>query len=341
MRPTSSAAVYRPDLGMVVMEFVEGQSMGFIGLQVMPLFPVSKQAASYPVIPKEAMLKLAETRRASRAAYNRDDWEYERGIYATDEHGFEEPVDDVERSLFDQEDPGISDQIAVARAWIKIMRNQEKRVADMVFNATNFSAHAITHEWDDATNAVPITDINTAKLAVRAACGMLPNTLIVSYSTFENLRNCAQVVDRIKYTYPGIDIANMSTQELARCIGVQNILVGGGVYDSAGKGIDASISDVWYNEYAMLTVVAPTVAQQPMISRDITAPCIGRTFLWTEDSPLNPIVEVYREDRIRSDVYRVRHHVSESLIASKDTSGTVVSNISAACSYLFSNVTTI
>lgn len=341
MRPTSGSAIFRPDLGTLVMEYVEGPTMGFISLEVMPLFPVSKQAASYPVIPKEALLKLANTDRASRGTYGRDDFEYERGIYATSEQGFEEPVDDTERGLFEQEAPGLPDQIAVARAWLKVMRKQEYRVANTVFNSTNFTAHSITHEWDDATNAVPITDVKTAKLSVRSACGMLPNTLIISYSTFEDLRNCAQIIDRIKYTFPMLNMANMSSMELAAVMGVPRVLIGGAVYDSAGKGIASSISDVWSNEYAMLTITAPTVASAPMISRDITAPCIGRTFLWTEDSPQNPIVETYREDKIRSDVYRVRHHVSESLIASKDTSGTVVSNISAACSYLFSNVTTI
>jgi hypothetical protein len=51
-------------------------------------------------------------------------------------------------------------------------------------------------------------------------------------------------------------------------------------------------------------------------------------------------VEEYREEDKRSDVYRVRHHVSESLIQSKNSSGTVVSNIATACAYLLGNVTT-
>ncbi|MEE4112715.1 MAG: hypothetical protein V2I40_07865, partial [Desulfobacteraceae bacterium] len=107
---------------------------------------------------------------------------------------------------------------------------------------------------------------------------------------------------------------------------------GGGVYDSTKKGQDTTIADIWSNEYASLLKVSR--------SPDITSPSFGRTFLWTADSPQNPIVETYREENRRSDIYRVRHHVSEELIASKNTSGTVVSNIGAACHYLFSNITT-
>jgi len=334
MRPNTSAAVYRPDLGQVVMEYVEDVSMQPIGLQVMPLFPTARQAASFPVIPTEALLKLPDTARAPRGGYNRGDWEYERGTFSTDEYGWEEPIDDAERSLLEGEAPGAADFIATRRAWNHIMRAQEKRIADMVFNATTFSTvtAGVTEEWDDADNATPIEDVNDAVETIRENCGMVPNVLIIGWKTFQNLKNCDQIVDRLKYTFPGIDLNRMNSEQLAAVFNLPKVLVGGAVYDSSGKGIDASISNVWDPEYAMLTRVAT--------GRDITEPCIGRTFLWTEDSPANPIVESYREDKVRSDIIRVRHHVDECLISSKNSSGTVVSNIAVACSYLLSNIYT-
>ena len=95
-------------------------------------------------------------------------------------------------------------------------------------------------------------------------------------------------------------------------------------------GPDATITNIWDYEYAALIKTAS--------GQDITEPCVGRTFLWTEDSPTNPIVEEYREENRRSDIFRVRHNVGEQLIQSKNTSGTVVSNISAACMYLMDNI---
>jgi hypothetical protein len=89
---------------------------------------------------------------------------------------------------------------------------------------------------------------------------------------------------------------------------------------------------VWSNEYAALVKISAGI--------DIVTPGIGRTFLWTADSPQNPIVEQYREETKRSDVFRVRHHVDEAYMQSKDSSGNVKSNIAAACVYLFSNITT-
>jgi hypothetical protein len=333
MRAKVDAAIYRPDLGQAVMEFIESEALNYIGQRVMPLFPTAVSSGTYPVIPKEALLKLTDVNRAPRGTYNRDDFEYERGTFTTTEKGTEEPLDDTERALFGQEAPGLAEILAVQRATTKVMRAQEKRIADMVFNASNFTAHAITHEWDDATNADPFSDIVTGKKAFRLQCGMLPNALIIAWTTMEDLKKTDAVIDRLKYTYPGMDVAMMGPAELARVFDIPQVLVGGAVYDSAGKGIAASVSDIWYNEYAALVRVATR--------QDLTEPCIGRTFLWTADSPSNPIVEQYREEQRRSDIFRVRHHVDEQFIASRDTSATIVSNVSAACMYLFSNVTTI
>ena len=332
MRTASDAAIYRPDLGQVVMEFVEGPTMAFIGLELMPIFTTSKKSATYPVIPKEALLSVPDTSRSPRGKYNRGDFEYERGKFLTSENGWEEPVDDSERDLFDQEAPGMADFVATRRAWNHIMRAQEKRIADKVFNASNFTAHTITEEWDDATNAVPITDVNTGKAAFRLQCGMLPDALVIAWSTYENLKNCDQVVNRLKYTFPGIDINRMTSAQLAAIFDLPRVLVGGSVYNSAGKGLDATVADIWSSEYAALVKISS--------GPDLTQPGLGRTFLWTEDSPQNAIVEQYRDEGVRSDIFRVRHNTDEAFMKSYDDSGTAVSDIADACMYLFDNVTT-
>ena len=328
------SAIYRPDLGAAVSEFVEGPMMGYIGLEVMPVFRTMKQSSTYPVIPKEALLKIQDTDRAPRAAYNRGDWEYERGFFTTAEQGWEEPLDDVEAALFDQEADGESERVATQRAWNHIMRGQEKRIADTIFNTTNFTANSVSNEWDkySSASADPVGDVKDGIVAFKNQCGMFPNTLIISFETYHDITRCVKVQDLLKFTMPGVDVVNMTSAQMARLFGVPRVLVAGAVYDSAGVGQDASIADLWDHEYAMLCITAS--------GPDITQPSVGRTFLWTEDSPQNPIVEQYRDETVRSEIFRVRHNVGEQLIQSKNTSGTVVSNISAACGYLFDNIHT-
>jgi len=333
MRSSNTPSIYRPDLGVVAVEYLEGEAMSNIGLQIMPPFPVDEQSAVFPVIPAKALLSVEDTSRAPRGRYNRGDWEYEEGKYATRENGWEEPIDDTERKLFERRAPGQGDFIAVKRAMGIIVRNQERRIASKLFNTSNFTAHAVTNEWDDAANATPIDDVTTGKLAFREQCGMLPNGLVISYTTLERLRRSAQIVDLIKYTFPGLDINSVGAAELARVFNVPRVLVGGGIYDSKGKGLSVDITDIWDNEYAALVRTATD-------RLDIIEPCVGRTFVWTEDSAQEPIVEQYREEQSRSDIFRVRHDSDECLLKSYDSDGNVVSNIAANCVYLFSNITT-
>lgn len=332
MRPKPNTAIFRPDLGSYVMEFMEFAGLGFIGLQIMPILRRATQAGTFPVIPKEVMLALEDVDRAPRGAYGRSDWDYERGLYACTEKGWEEVIDDSERAAMDEEaGGGVAEFIATEKCMKTILRRQEYRVASKLFNASNFTANAVTNEWDDAGNATPITDVADAVSAFRTQCGMLPDALVINWKVFNNLRQCDQIVNRLKYTFPGIDIARMTSAQLAAAMNVPQVMVGGAIYNANGKGLAASISDIWDDEYAALVKISN--------SPDVTEPCVGRTFMWTEDSPANPVVESYRENQVRGDIIRVRHTVDERLIQSFNDSGTVVSDVAAACVYLMSNIT--
>jgi len=43
VRPDPHAAIYRPDLGVAVMGYIEQATLPYIGLEVMPLFPTAVQ----------------------------------------------------------------------------------------------------------------------------------------------------------------------------------------------------------------------------------------------------------------------------------------------------------
>lgn len=331
MEPKHNSAIIRPDLGITVEEFKAEVSARFIGLLVMPVFYVLESAAGFPVVPKEVLLRLEDTRRHHSGKYNRSGWDFETGLYNTRENGWEEPIDDRMRKLYASMLD--AEEVASRRATRIVLMNMEKRIADKVFDTSRFSANALSTKWDALATATPIDDINDASLAVQGQCGMLPNTLIISNKTFRNLVNCDQLVDRIKYTFPGIDINNMTTAQLAQALGLSRVLVGGGVYSTADKGQDASISRFWPDDQAMLTITSSDA--------DIATPCIGRTFFWSPESGSGEggtVVESYRDETHRSDVVRVRHDSDERLLASYDDSGSIQSDIAKAVSYRITNV---
>jgi len=314
--PRPSTAAQRPDLAAVVHEAVDKPN-NFIGLQVLPIFKVEEQTGQYPVIPAEVMFSLPDTRRTSRGAYPRSDWGWEWDNYATVENGFEQRVDDRDVKLYGRYFD--AEKMAGIRAQRVVLRKQEKRVADMVFNASNFTAHGVSHEWDDGENATPIDNVKTGRKAIHDAVGIEPNTLVIAYSTFLDLGLCDQIVDRIKYTQPSVERGDIKVDLLALAFGVERVVVGDALYNTAKKGQDASLSSLWSNEYAMLCVTDGSA----MLG---DTPNLGRTFLWTADSPSNCVVESYRDDVVRSDIIRVRHETDEEFI-------------STDCAYLLSNIT--
>jgi len=317
--PQPSSAIPRPDLGVVAHEYEPGGGMGdFIALQVLPDFPIATIEAYYPQMKRETMLKLRQTARAPRGKYNRAEWDFDWSTVTCKENGWEEVEDDVQakryRTIFDYE----SALAMVCKSVI--LRRREKRVADAVFNTSTWTPVSLTNEWDDADNATPIDDINTGKKAIRDATGLEPDTLIVAYSTSLDLGRCAQVVDQIKYSFPGVMPGTVKPNMLAQIFQLERVLVGKGVYDSADLGQDASITDLWSNEYAMLCRVSDG-------GINLLEPCLGRSFRWSEDSPVDVVIEEYRDEESRATIIRGRQHTHEAIVM-------------ADAGYLMDNVTT-
>ncbi len=305
----SALATLRPDLGDSFMEFdFEMNQRGLIGQRVFPISNVAKAAGSYGIIPIEQLLKARDTTRASGAGYNRQDFTFDDVAFACREHGAEEVIDDREEAMYG--DYFDAEQVSTMRAYDAVLRNQEARIAALLYNGTTFTSNTtvITEEWDTAASAVPITDIATGKAGVFAACGMYPNTLICNQKQFDGARSTAQVIDVIKYSgHMDPRAGNITAQALAIVLGIDQILIAGAAYDSAVQGAASTMVPIWGDEYMFLAKVAT--------GNDFKEACIGRTFHYAEDgSQPGGTVETYRDEPKRSDVVRVRHDVDEVLL---------------------------
>lgn len=309
-RPTGDTTIIRPDLGVIVYEHqVNAHRFGFIGLRVLPIIPVALQSSSYPMIPAETMTSVPDTQRAERSGYHRDDWKFEDGSYACREHGLEQLVDDRERERIEGVYSAMDvDEIAVNRGEHRILLAQEKRIADKVFDTSTFTNEAVGVPWSTLATATPTSDIADCKSDIRKSCGIMPNTLIIGYDTFENLTRCQDITSELVYTDPmSMSTIEAQIQKLASIFKLEHVLVGGAIMNQAKRGQKFSPKDIWSSSYAMLCTISSG-------GPDLEEPCLGRTFMWTQDSDGNPTVETYREEDKRSDVYRVRHDVDEKFI---------------------------
>jgi hypothetical protein len=308
MRPTSTTTVQRQDLGAIAYEYlIDAPNRGFIGAALLPFFEVPEQSMDYPKIPIESLLKLQDTNRAARGDYNRDDYEFETGTFACKEYGWEELVDDSEANLyrrfFDAE------VVAVQRSTDVLLRGQEARVAAMLMNTTNIpNTSDVTIPWNTIATATPYDDVAAAREAMRVASGLTPNKIAMSKKVMNMLLRTKELKDAFKYTNPiEIGAAEVKRRLLAQYFDVDEILVGGAIKDTAKKGQAFSLADIWNDEYILLGAISNGGPQ-------LREPILGRTFLWTGDSPQNIISEQYREEKKRSNVYRVRNNVDEAFV---------------------------
>lgn len=290
----------RPDLGQAAYEYdLEGSQRGFIGDSIFPIFETDVQSSEFPVIKAETFLSLQDTKRAPRSGYGRSDWDFGSDTFSCKENGWEESIDDSEARMyaryFDAE------IIAVQRATDILKRGREKQIADQLFNETNFTAHAVGTAWT-AANATIKKNIDDATDAFKDALGINANALILSEKGFKAAMNHAEIKDYTKYTNPVLLSAiEVQRRLLAQYLGVDEVLVGDAAYNTAKKGKALSMSRMWADTYGMVARIATNPA-------DLKEPCLGRTFLWTGDSPQMLTAEQYREEQTRSNVYRVRNN---------------------------------
>jgi len=300
--------------------------MGFIGLQVMPIFPVAEWSMSYPVIPKESLFNVHDVKRSQKGGYNRVEEEFEEGWYKTNDNGLEYPIDDRLASIYSSR--FAYETVISTMLMNKILRAHEKRVADKIMSTSNFTAHNATTAWSTFGSADPVYDVEEGKDTLRGY-GIEPDTLIIPWTGMKWLKQIDDIKSQVYQLFPdAAKTGRVTIEHLRTVFDVSKILVAGALYNNARKGQDASLADIWGSQYAMLCRTANKEA-------DITEPCIGRTFLWNEgENDDLPIVEQYREEQVRGDVLRVRHDSSESFLTSYDEDGSAKSEISKSCGYL-------
>lgn len=323
--PSSALSTLRPDIAGSFMEFDTAMDRaGFIWSRVLPVFETQKSSGRFGKIPIEQLLQNRETRRNPGSGYSRGKFTFTDASFATEEHGAEEPIDDREAKLY--ADYFDAEVIAGERARDAVLRNAEKRVADLIFNATTWTGSNLTTavgtEWSTVASATPITNVEAAVIKVYDNSGLWPNALIINRKVFRNLRNCTQIIDRIASSGAGnpTKASDITTAMLAAVFDLDYVIVAGSSKNGATEGQAASPTQIWSSEYAMVCRVAA--------SNDIKEPCIGRVFHWGEDgSSVQGAVESYRDEKVRSDVVRVRHDVDEKVLYPE--MGHLLSNITA------------
>lgn len=305
----------RPELGASLQQFdVVAALGGMVGLQILKPKSVPVQNGYIGLRTLEELMKDdVVTDRAPGAEYGRSGQRVTNFSFATKEYGHEEVVDDRESKLYQSYLE--ADIAAAQRIQGILMRRLEKEICDLLTDTSSTFTGALT----DASAAVWTTDstdiiqeVEEAMLDFRTNSGLLPNVMVVGYDRYRAMMRNTDIVDRLKYwggNDPNVGAMLANTDLLAKAVGIDKIVVAGMVRNSAIEGQSRSLAQIWDGTKVGFYRVAMT--------DDIKEPCVGRTFVWTEDGA-NPdgsvVFESYRSEERRGRVIRGRHE-SQAKIA--------------------------
>lgn len=170
---------------------------------------------------------------------------------ATDEYAFAAEVTDEDRRFAKSQGAPVfkPDQDAIELAADKVDLKKERRVSAAITGQTWVDANSGGEDaeglWSPAgsTNTF-LADITTGTKAIKSATGIRPNTLIVDFATYMALKECDEILDKIKYTQRGV----LTVDLLAAILDLDKVLVGSAVYSSAEEtaaGTDFTAVDIW------------------------------------------------------------------------------------------------
>lgn len=295
-------AVPRADLGEAFSEY-NPDGMGFVGTEVLPEMPVTKEAATVPVVVREN-LKSETVVHANGAAYNRVHMKTEDMSYTCLDYGLEGPLTDRDRALYANDfDAEVETVQCVKR---KILTAQEIRVATLLFNTTTWTGSSLYTDnsgspWDTITTDI-IGQVQAAKDIVRRNCGYEPDSILMGAGALTNcLKNTAIIARTAANAANTMDVIKAT---LAACFGLRNVIIGKASYDSANDGQSFSGSDIWSDDYTLIFKKA---------GPGIRDGGLGRTIIWTPMGADIANVEQYREEQTSSDIFRVKQYLVEKV----------------------------
>lgn len=272
----------------------------FIAERVFPMVPVDNQSDKYLVHGKEGF-RVRDDRRSPGSEAHLSRWTYSDGTFYCDGHALKDYVPrENQNSGLPQLDL-LCDTTEVLTD--QILLNQEANlVAALAAGMTPSDQTNIPWDSDDID---PLVVISEAAGAIGLAVGRKPNVLALSEPIWNALRMNANVRGLISGAQ-SLSAAAVSAAQLAGYLGLEEIIVGSAVYDSASEGQADSLAWVW-GKYALLFYRPPSPGRKQI--------SLGYTFAWKAfDSGKAQFVDRYYWQPTKSDVVEVHKYYDQKII---------------------------
>lgn len=307
MAYTNSNALPRAEIAQAVFEAQSNSgNLPFIGLDVLPVLSVPARSGEYVKIEVGAgeafnsdALKTSPGTDRSRVTRRFTTDNYTTVSYELEELLPDESNADLGR-YFDVE---VSSASFLAN---NLLIGHEQRVADLLYGSGISAISATAAYTAGSTDTLDLAkDVDDAQTEL-AKKNVTADTVIMSLQVFNRVRRSTKLLNNLFGPVKNVSQARPATaQEVADALNVERILIGRAAKNGAKKGQSFSGSFIWSNSKVIVAKLG---------AGEFTAGGLGRTLLWSEDSPTPLVTETYRDEARRSNVIRARHNTSEKLI---------------------------
>ena len=239
----------------------------FVAGKVFPTVPVQKQSDLYYTYTQADFFRDAVELRADGTESAGTGYGLSTDSYSALVYALHKDIGDQVRANSDA--PLSPDQDATRFLTQQMLLRQEIDWASKYFQTSIWGTDSTPSTlWSAASGSDPIGDVQTGINTVLTNTGYKPNTMVMSYAVFSILKNHADIIDRYKYT----SSASITEELLASVLGVDRVLVMGGIKNTGAEGASASYAQIGDKD-ACLLYVAPNAG--------IMAPSAGYNFSWT------------------------------------------------------------
>ena len=286
-------------------------STKFVSRRVFPVVGVQKQSGKIAQYSKADFLRDEAEKRAPGSPSVRVGYGANSTTYICDEWDAAHAVDD--QVIANASDPYSPERDAAVFLAQKMMIKEEVQFVTNFFSTGNIwtgssdGADLVSGTdftaWSNA-GSTPLEDIANRCVLIEKNTGFLPNKLVIARQGWYDLKNHPDIIDRVKHTSPDA----VTTDLVARLMGLDEILVTAGVRNTAGEGLAHSGSYIaGDNALLVYTPASPSLMQ----------PASGLTLAWEGllGSNQGQVVDRYRDDDAKSEVIRVTAAFAQKRVA--------------------------
>ena len=262
----------------------------FMADQIFPIAPVDKESDYYYIWTKDFWFRDVVKRRTPNSDYAEGGVQISNTQFVCVNRGLRFPLP---RETVQNQDAAINLEEAGAE-WLAVQfgLHREIELAGVIFDQSAWTTDTTLSggsQWSDYANSDPMGDINTGLQGVEKLTGIKPNVAFMGAEVFDKLKSHPDLLDRYKHTQVGI----LTEDLIAKLLGVDKLLVGRAVKNTAEEGATFSGSYVWDKNCLLMYV--PT-------SPGLMVPSAGYSFIWRRQSGLPIEIKRVADDLRNRDV---------------------------------------